>query len=178
MLLNSWRWLSSWSHPKFCHNPCLQSVLTKMSRTNTLYSLGVLPAMMGLGHLAPAIGAIETATGSYQFPVSLLGLIATISGLVDGKFQLHLPSTHFVVRLLTSGETNSHRYLQRRPCFEKTAKMDLEGLGVRVVGGRGCLYLAVRVADGDTDLSCLASWSAMGCSMHSLVLQEQWLILD
>ncbi|KAI3576199.1 hypothetical protein IWW34DRAFT_808112 [Fusarium oxysporum f. sp. albedinis] len=47
-----------------------------MSRTNTFYSLGVMPGLMGLGHLAPAIGAIQTATGSYHFPVRLLGLIA------------------------------------------------------------------------------------------------------
>ncbi|RDW94992.1 hypothetical protein BP5796_00755 [Coleophoma crateriformis] len=54
-----------------------------MSRTNLFYSLGVIPAFMGLGHLAPAIGAIHTATGSYQFPGCLLGLIGTISALVD-----------------------------------------------------------------------------------------------
>ncbi|KAK7415564.1 hypothetical protein QQX98_005810 [Neonectria punicea] len=54
-----------------------------MSRTNTFYSLGLMPALMGLGHLAPAIGAIQTATGSYQFPGKLLGLIGTISAVVD-----------------------------------------------------------------------------------------------
>ncbi|KAF5013351.1 hypothetical protein FDECE_654 [Fusarium decemcellulare] len=54
-----------------------------MSRTDTLYSLGLMPALMGLGHLAPAIGAIHTATGSYQFPSKLLGLIGTISAVVD-----------------------------------------------------------------------------------------------
>jgi hypothetical protein len=54
-----------------------------MSRTNLLFSLGVIPAFMGLGHLAPAIGAIHTATGLYQFPGRLLGLIGTISALVD-----------------------------------------------------------------------------------------------
>ncbi|KAK0101344.1 hypothetical protein ONS95_006520 [Cadophora gregata] len=54
-----------------------------MSRTNLFASLGLMPALMGLGHLAPAIGAIHTATGSYQFPGSVLGLIGTISALVD-----------------------------------------------------------------------------------------------
>lgn len=54
-----------------------------MSRTNLLYSLGVIPVFMGLGHLAPAIGAIHTATGSYRFPGRLFGLIGTISALVD-----------------------------------------------------------------------------------------------
>ncbi|KAF4456165.1 hypothetical protein F53441_1649 [Fusarium austroafricanum] len=54
-----------------------------MSRTNTFYSLGLMPALMGLGHLAPAIGAIQTATGSYHFPGRLLGLIGTISAVVD-----------------------------------------------------------------------------------------------
>ncbi|KAJ4253842.1 hypothetical protein NW762_010237 [Fusarium torreyae] len=54
-----------------------------MSRTNTFYSLGLMPAFMGLGHLAPAIGAIQTVTGSYQFPAKLLGLIGTISAVVD-----------------------------------------------------------------------------------------------
>ncbi|PVH84681.1 hypothetical protein DL98DRAFT_610086 [Cadophora sp. DSE1049] len=47
-----------------------------MSRTNLFASLGLMPALMGLGHLAPAIGAIHTATGSYQFPGRVLGLIA------------------------------------------------------------------------------------------------------
>ncbi|KAH8817504.1 hypothetical protein F5884DRAFT_853918 [Xylogone sp. PMI_703] len=54
-----------------------------MSRTNTFYSLGLMPALIALGHLAPAIGAIQTATGSYQFPGRLLGLIATITTIVD-----------------------------------------------------------------------------------------------
>lgn len=54
-----------------------------MSRSDALYSLGVMPALMGLGHLAPAVGAIQTATGTYQFPGTLLGLIGTISALVD-----------------------------------------------------------------------------------------------
>ncbi|KAM5344085.1 hypothetical protein ACJ41O_012622 [Fusarium nematophilum] len=54
-----------------------------MSRTDTFYSLGLMPALMGLGHLAPAMGAIQTATGSYQFPGRLLGLIGTISAVVD-----------------------------------------------------------------------------------------------
>ncbi|KAH7360213.1 hypothetical protein BKA65DRAFT_473374 [Rhexocercosporidium sp. MPI-PUGE-AT-0058] len=54
-----------------------------MSRTNLFQSLGLVPALMGLGHLAPAIGAIHTATGSYQFPGRVLGLIGTVSALVD-----------------------------------------------------------------------------------------------
>ncbi|KAE9378694.1 hypothetical protein N431DRAFT_553103 [Stipitochalara longipes BDJ] len=54
-----------------------------MSRTNTFYSLGLIPTLMGLGHLAPSIGAIQAATGSYQFPGRLLGLIGTISAVVD-----------------------------------------------------------------------------------------------
>ncbi|KAH7395905.1 hypothetical protein BKA64DRAFT_674923 [Cadophora sp. MPI-SDFR-AT-0126] len=54
-----------------------------MSRSNLFASLGLMPALMGLGHLAPAIGAIHTATGSYQFPGRVLGLIGTISALVD-----------------------------------------------------------------------------------------------
>ena len=58
-----------------------------MSRTNLFYSLGVMPALMGLGHLAPAIGAIHTATGSYQFSGRLLGLIGTISALVDCTYS-------------------------------------------------------------------------------------------
>ena len=58
-----------------------------MSRTDTFYSLGLMPTLMGLGHLAPAIGAIQTATGSYQFPGRLLGLIGTVSALVDCTYQ-------------------------------------------------------------------------------------------
>ncbi|KIL93917.1 hypothetical protein FAVG1_02479 [Fusarium avenaceum] len=54
-----------------------------MSRKNTFYSLGLMPALMGVGHLAPAIGAIKAITGSYQFPVKLLGLIGALSAIVD-----------------------------------------------------------------------------------------------
>lgn len=53
------------------------------SRGESLYSLGVLPALMGIGHLAPAIGAIHSVTGEYQFPVALLGMIGAASCLVD-----------------------------------------------------------------------------------------------
>lgn len=44
-----------------------------------------MPALMGVGHLAPAIGAIQATTGSYQFPVKLLGLIGALSAIVDCK---------------------------------------------------------------------------------------------
>ena len=40
---------------------------------------------MGLGHLAPVIGTIRAATGSYQFPVPLLGMVATGAAIVDCK---------------------------------------------------------------------------------------------
>ncbi|KLJ10738.1 hypothetical protein EMPG_13881 [Blastomyces silverae] len=55
------------------------------SRSDALYRLGLMPALMGLGHLAPAIGAIHTALGSYQFPGALLWLIGTASALVDSQ---------------------------------------------------------------------------------------------
>ncbi|EEA23479.1 hypothetical protein PMAA_100670 [Talaromyces marneffei ATCC 18224] len=50
---------------------------------NSFNRLVVIPVLMGLGHLAPAIGAIRAATGTYQFPVALLGMIATGAALVD-----------------------------------------------------------------------------------------------
>ncbi|PGH04562.1 hypothetical protein GX51_03393 [Blastomyces parvus] len=55
------------------------------SRSDALYRLGLMPALMGLGHLAPAIGAIHTALGSYRFPRALLWLIGTASALVDSQ---------------------------------------------------------------------------------------------
>lgn len=67
-----------------------------MSRTNLFASLGLMPALMGLGHLVPAIGAIHTATGSYQFPGRVLGLIGTISALVDCKHSLDTVEISFV----------------------------------------------------------------------------------
>lgn len=67
-----------------------------MSRTNLFASLGLMPALMGLGHLAPAIGAIHTATGSYQFPGRVLGLIGTISALVDCKNSFYSIEILFV----------------------------------------------------------------------------------
>lgn len=59
-----------------------------MSETLSLHifsRLVVIPLLMGLGHLAPAIGAIRTATGTYQFPIALLGMIAIGAALVDCK---------------------------------------------------------------------------------------------
>lgn len=56
------------------------------ARGNMLFSLGVMPVLMGLGHLAPAIGAIHSATRSYQYPIALLGMIGTAAALVDCKW--------------------------------------------------------------------------------------------
>lgn len=52
---------------------------------NVYIHLFVIPVLMGLGHLAPAIGAIRAATGTYQFPVALFGMIVTGAALVDCK---------------------------------------------------------------------------------------------
>lgn len=60
-----------------------------MSRENTFHSLGLMPALMGLGHLSPAIGAIHTATGEYHFPLRLLTLIGTISAAVDCRSNIY-----------------------------------------------------------------------------------------
>ena len=61
------------------------AAMTIASRGSWLFSLGLMPLLMGLGHLAPAIGAIYAATGSYQFPVPLLGMIGSAAALVDCK---------------------------------------------------------------------------------------------
>ncbi|KND93730.1 hypothetical protein TOPH_01647 [Tolypocladium ophioglossoides CBS 100239] len=53
------------------------------SRGHPFFSLGVMPALMGLGHLAPVLAAIYTATGLVQFPPALLGMIGTAAALVD-----------------------------------------------------------------------------------------------
>ena len=48
------------------------------------------PALMpifALGHIVPAIGAIHTSTGSYQYPMAVLGMIALTTGLVDGRLS-------------------------------------------------------------------------------------------
>lgn len=59
------------------------------TQDNTLFSVGVLPVLMGLGHLAPAMGAIRTATGSYQFPGAVLGMVGTAAALVDCKLNIN-----------------------------------------------------------------------------------------
>ncbi|KAK2770877.1 hypothetical protein FQN53_005346 [Emmonsiellopsis sp. PD_33] len=51
-------------------------------RDTTRCSPGLMP-IFALGHIVPAIGAIRTATGSYQYPVAVLGMIALTMGLVD-----------------------------------------------------------------------------------------------
>lgn len=60
---------------------------------NNLQRLVVMPVLMGIGHLAPAIGAIHTVTGTYQFPGALLGMIATGAALVDCK----LPKVYWLL---------------------------------------------------------------------------------
>lgn len=57
--------------------------MAKVSGGNTFSSLGFLPFLMALGHLVPAIGASYIATGTYQFPGALLGMIAAATALVD-----------------------------------------------------------------------------------------------
>lgn len=54
----------------------------------SLIHLFMIPVLMGLGHLAPAIGAIRAATGTHQFPVTLFGMIATIAALVGCKSKI------------------------------------------------------------------------------------------
>lgn len=81
-----------------------------MSRKNTFYSLGLMPALMGVGHLAPAIGAIQAITGSYQFPVKLLGLIGALSAIVDCKWSFLLYSLYARL-LLTSLAMDTYKDL-------------------------------------------------------------------
>lgn len=57
--------------------------MNDISRWNSFCSIVVLPVLMGFGHLAPCIGAIKTATGAYQYPVALLGMIGSGAALVD-----------------------------------------------------------------------------------------------
>lgn len=61
-----------------------------MSRSNTFYSLGLMPALIAIGHLAPSIGAIRAVTGSYHFPGRLIGLIGSITTIVVCNFPEHL----------------------------------------------------------------------------------------
>jgi hypothetical protein len=60
----------------------------------SFYSLGLMPTLIGLGHLVPAVGAIHTATGIYQFPWPLLGMISTSATLVDCKSEKQI-GIHF-----------------------------------------------------------------------------------
>lgn len=64
--------------------------MASQSKDNTLYTLGILPTLMGIGHLAPVIGAIYSATGSYQFPWAVLGMIGTASTLIDCMWLIYL----------------------------------------------------------------------------------------
>jgi hypothetical protein len=59
------------------------NITANSSQWNQFYIIGLMPFLMGFGHLVPAIGAIHTATGSYQYPWALFGMIITSAALVD-----------------------------------------------------------------------------------------------
>jgi hypothetical protein len=111
--------------------------MANSSRGHTFYSLGVMPVLMGLGHLAPAIGAIHTATGSYQYPGALLGMIGTAAALVDCRLNKNI--------IMDSPDTDSAplslRYVQRCPMLKSAAKMDMEALDIFHVGGGFYLHV-------------------------------------
>lgn len=54
-------------------------------RAGNLKSLCLLPTLMGLGHLPPAIGAMRAVGGTSQNDMALLVMVASTSGMVDGK---------------------------------------------------------------------------------------------
>jgi hypothetical protein len=82
----------------------LEKAMSNILPPNTFSRLVVIPVPMGLGHLAPAIGAIRTATGTYQFPVALLGMIAAGAALVDCKSKL-IRRTHNTASYLCSNHS-------------------------------------------------------------------------
>ncbi|KAE9373807.1 hypothetical protein N431DRAFT_337271 [Stipitochalara longipes BDJ] len=49
--------------------------MSNAAREPSFFSIGVMPILMGLGHLAPAMGTIHNATGFYQYPRYILGMI-------------------------------------------------------------------------------------------------------
>lgn len=80
--------------------------MSKSLPRNVYINLFLIPLLMGLGHLAPAIGAIRVATGTYQFPIALFGMIATGAAPVDCKSKTkkvpmkavsYLGSNHFLL---------------------------------------------------------------------------------
>lgn len=68
--------------------------MSKSLPLNAYIHLFVIPLLMGLGHLAPAIGAIRAATITYQSPVALFGMIATGAALVDCKSKTKKKNTN------------------------------------------------------------------------------------
>ena len=56
------------------------------SRGESLFSVGVLPSLMGLGHLAPVLGSIYAATGDFQHSLPLLAMLGTGAALVDCEY--------------------------------------------------------------------------------------------
>jgi hypothetical protein len=57
-------------------------------RERSLISLCVIPTLMGIGHLPPAIGALWAARGTFENEMALLAMIASTAGIVDGKQSL------------------------------------------------------------------------------------------
>jgi hypothetical protein len=143
-----------------------------MSRTNTFYSLGVMPVLLGLGHLAPAVGAIQTATGSYHFPVRLLGLIGTISAVVDCK--------SYSCPYLTSSQGNvtnhpppSYGHLQRSLAVQPACQVDMEPLGIWPMDHCPSVYCDVRPSHHIRHIPCPTSWSGLGTPLRPVVLDLQ-----
>ena len=78
--------MSAMNHPSKIKTP---------RREGSFAALVLLPVLMGIGHVLPAVGAIQTATGAYQFPIPVLGMIGATSALVD--CMLKTPSPKGVV---------------------------------------------------------------------------------
>lgn len=127
-----------------------------MYRTNTFFSLGLMPIFMGLSHLTPAIGAIRTATGSYQFPGGLFGLIGAITIVVDCMFPHHLKSRpknstyRFSFKVYTDIDNiNSIGQIQRHPITPPAFEMGLEKLAIRPFSYCVSVYSCIRTSSCD-----------------------------
>lgn len=57
-------------------------------REGDLKSLCLFPILMGIGHLPPAIGALQTVGGKSQNEIALLVMMASTTVMVDCKSSL------------------------------------------------------------------------------------------
>jgi len=138
--------------------------MAKLSGGDTFFSLGVLPFLMALGHLSPTIGASQIATGTYQFPGALLGMLTAATTLVDCGSEIII-----LCLINTDAISISSGYIQRYPFGRSASKMGLASLGILLVDNYLGLHALLWTSACDTNVSICVHWFGLGNTLPPIL---------